>query len=272
LSKLAYDHIFYFDDVPGYNMTTIITINLDTLTFDAQAMLGVTGYLYMNKNSIYFVGNYTIYPFLGIEKSGTHLVKFKVNRETGKVSYAASMVLEGSILNQFFLDEYDGMIRVATSREWNVSDVNRLYILKESLTTDQFEVVGVLDEGIGKTGERITSVRFFENFAYIVTFRNTDPLYTIDLTDPANPEIINEIEEPGYSTYLHRFGEHHLVGIGYDANFGVKISVYDAQNRHTPIKTYFFNEPVEENTFYAYARALSDHKAILVSEELGFIG
>src|SRR5690606_15756053 len=200
LTKLAFENIFYFDDVPGYNMTTIITINLDTLTFDAQAILGVTGYLYMNKNSIYFVGNYTIYPFLGFQKAGTHLVKFKVNTQTGMVSYAASIVLEGSVNNQFFLDEYDGMIRVATSREWNVSDVNRLYILKESLKTDEFEVVSLLDEGIGKPGERITSVRFFENFAYIVTYRNTDPLYTIDLTNPTKPEIINEIEEPGYST------------------------------------------------------------------------
>src|SRR5690606_15352703 len=123
------------------------------------AYLGVAEDIYVTKNAIYVSGYYYqegIFFFDGGNK--THLVKFKLNTETGKVSYAASIVLSGYIENQFFMDEYQGHLRVATSIQWDAFEKNRLYVLEEDETTDKFYIVGLLQDGIGKPQERIMSV------------------------------------------------------------------------------------------------------------------
>ncbi len=272
-SYVDYNEILIFDGIPAYAMTTVTSLNLDTYEMHHETVVGASGYLYMTKDAIYIAGIYTYYHLFGLSvSSGTHIIKFNLDHQTGIVNYAGSKLLQGYVLNQFWMDEYRGNLRVVTSLSWgNLTDKNRLYILKENPETDALDQIGLLDEGIGKPEERVTAVRFDGNVAYVVTFRNTDPLYTIDLSNLKDIKILNEVEEPGYNTYLHVWGPNHLVGIGYDANFNVKISVYGTTNTTEPLETYLISQPVDGEYQWSYSEALHNHKAILISPSHGFV-
>nr|WP_232217827.1 beta-propeller domain-containing protein [Methanocaldococcus sp. FS406-22] len=154
------------------------------------------------------------YEYTGIAK--IDLDNFEV--KSGKVS--------GHLLNNFAMDEYNGYLRVATTiGDWRFRDrmTNNIYILDKDLN-----VVGKLT-GLEK-GERIYAVRFMGDKAYVVTYKETDPLLVIDLKDPKNPKILGELKIPGYSTYLHPIGNNLFIGIGKDDDGRLKISLFDISN------------------------------------------
>ena len=158
------------------------------------------------------------YEFTGIAK--IDLDTFKV--KSGKVS--------GHLLNNFAMDEYNGYLRVATTiGDWRFRDrmTNNIYVLNKDLN-----VVGKLT-GLEK-GERIYAVRFMGDKAYVVTYKETDPLLVIDLKDPKNPKVLGELKIPGYSTYLHPIGNNLFIGIGKDDDRRLKISLFDISNLENP--------------------------------------
>lgn len=268
---LDYNEIIYFDEIPAYQYVVLTAINLSDYTFDAQAILGSYYTIYASYHSIYLTGSYQFDTFFQ-RNQGTQIVKFKLDHEASTVTYVGQKSVQGYIENQFWMDEKDGLLRVVTSISWWSEDVNRLYILEEDDETDEMNVVGLLEEGLGKPNERVMSARFEGDEAYVVTFRNTDPLYTIDLSDPTKPVITNEIEEPGYSTYLHKWGENQLIGLGYDQNWGIKISAYNTEDSTEPLETYYFNPANDDQWVYSWSEALNNHKAIMISPEHGFLG
>ena len=135
----------------------------------------------------------------------------------------------GYTLNQFSFDEYDGYLRVATSITDTIRyqyDTNDLYVLDSSL-----DIVGaVKDFGLD---ESIYGVRFMGDLAYVVTFKQIDPFYVIDLTNPTKPEIAGELKIPGYSSFLHQINEELVLGIGRE-DFGVKAALYDVSDVNNP--------------------------------------
>lgn len=140
----------------------------------------------------------------------------------------------GALLNQFSLDEYLGNLRIATTigQRWGFfsssESVNDVYVLDKDLN-----IVGqVLD--LGKT-ERIYSVRFIQDKAYVVTFKRIDPFYVIDLSDPRNPSIKGELKIPGYSSYLHPIDKDNILGIGKESS-QVKVSLFDVSSPENPIE------------------------------------
>lgn len=165
----------------------------------------------------------------------------------------------GRLLNQFSLDEYEGYVRVATTigdtwrqfgnREQSESDV---YVLDNRLHT-----VGSV-QGLGKD-ERIYSVRFIGDKGYVVTFRETDPLYVIDFSSSQNPRLAGELKVPGYSAYLHPIGEKLLLGIGKDGQ-SVKASLFDVSSNSNPkeIATYILDD--------YWSQILTTHHAFLEDE------
>jgi len=173
------------------------------------------------------------------------------------------------------MDEYNEYFRVVTS-SWNPIH-NELYILTEDDDTDELRVVGSITEGLGKVNETVKSVRFNGESAYVVTFEQTDPLYTIDLSDPSDPTITSAIEEPGYSTYLHVWDQdNHLIGFGFSADdngrvTGLKISAYDT-TQTLPLDDYQLNNQDELGIYsYSYSEASYNPKAMMISPEKGII-
>ncbi|GGM83803.1 beta-propeller domain-containing protein [Dactylosporangium sucinum] len=169
------------------------------------------------------------------EPPRTELFKFDISG-SGKPRYVASGEVPGWLLNQYSLSEWDGYLRVATT---DADDQGRqtsstVYVLKQD--GGRLAEAGHVG-GLGK-GERIYSVRFIATVGYVVTFRQTDPLYTLDLSSPAAPKVVGELKITGYSAYLHPAGAGRLIGVGQEASEqgrvqGTQISLFDV---HDPAK------------------------------------
>ena len=171
----------------------------------------------------------------------TQIHKFDISGEAPAV-YRATGAVTGFLLNQWAMSEHDGRLRVATTTEpqwWGGGQPGESENFVSVLAEDDgaLELVGRVD-GLGR-GERIYSVRYIDELAYVVTFRQTDPLYIIDLSDPANPQKIGELKILGYSAYLHPIGDGLLLGIGQDADEqgrtkGTQVAVFDVSDPANP--------------------------------------
>ncbi len=273
-SYLGYDSIYYFENIPAYSMTVVTGIKLDTYDVTSQAFLGSVSQIYASQDAIYTVNNYYNYT-INYNQNRVQIVKYALDVENASVNYVGQKELIGYVGDQYWMDEYDGYFRVVTS-SWNPIH-NELYVLTEDETTDELKIVGSITEGLGKEYETVKSVRFDETSAYVVTFEQKDPLYTIDLTNPSRPEIISAIEEPGYSTYLHVWDdENHLIGFGFSADdrgrvTGLKISAYDT-TQTVPLEDYQLVDQDEAGIFsYSYSEASYNPKAMMISPEKGII-
>jgi uncharacterized secreted protein with C-terminal beta-propeller domain len=163
---------------------------------------------------------------------------YKFNLDSG-LSYRGIGSVYGHAINQFALSEHNDILRIATTEgfSWQRENTNNsIYTLKEQ--NELLPIQGVLS-GLGKEGESIQSVRFMGNRAFIVTFRQTDPFYTIDMSDPTEPKKMGELKVNGYSAYLHPVGENMILGFGRDASSngevqGIKIELFDISDFANP--------------------------------------
>lgn len=163
-----------------------------------------------------------------LEKTGI----IKIELESFEIK--AHGEIPGRILNQFSLDEYQSYLRIATTIGerswffgwWQIESANDVYVLDKDL-----KIVGSVKD-LGLT-ERIYSARFIEDKGYLVTFRETDPFYVLDLSNPEKPELKGELKIPGYSSYLHPITKDKILGIGKE-NWQVKISLFDVSDPKNP--------------------------------------
>ena len=254
--------IYYSDVADYYYMyTTIIAINTqndDQEPTYETILLGASSNLYVSLNNIYLT-----FPVWGMdmwnsEKSSIH----QIHIEGDEIEYVASGEVPGMVLNQFSMDEYDGYFRVATTT-YGETTGNHLYILDMGLN-----IVGSL-EGLAP-GETIYSARFMGERGYLVTFRQVDPLFVIDLSDPNNPRELGYLKVTGYSDYLHPYDENHLIGIGKETTEegefawyqGVKISLFDVSDVNNPIEI----SKYEIGDRGTDSPVLWDHKAFLFAQ------
>ncbi len=220
-------------------MTTISNINISDGSYKkSNSFVGYSSVQYASSKALYLVsGEYPIYYDFNNYKERSTIYKFNLDSE---LNYKGIGSVYGHPLNQFALSEYNGILRIATTEgfSWRQNSTNNsIYTLKEQ--NDFLPIQGVLNK-LGKEGETIKSVRFMGNKAYIVTFRQTDPFYTIDISDPTQPKKVGELKVNGYSAYLHPVGEDKILGFGRDANSdgqveGVKIELFDISDFANPI-------------------------------------
>ncbi|MEM7821364.1 MAG: beta-propeller domain-containing protein [Candidatus Aenigmatarchaeota archaeon] len=195
-----------------------------------------------------------------IEKEVEKTIIHKISVENEKIEYKASGEVPGYILNQFSMDEYNSYFRIATTTGWINESLNHVYILDDGL-----KIVGKIEDLA--SGERIYSVRFIGDKGYVVTFRQIDPLFVIDLGSPNNPKVLGYLKITGVSDYLHPYDETHLIGVGRDATEegrikGMKLSLFDITDVSNPkeISKYIIGERGTDSD------ALRDHKAFLFSK------
>jgi len=176
------------------------------------------------------------------DKTQGYRSKIHMFDTSGAPRYVASGSVAGFLLNQFSMDEYDGSLRVASTTApegWWWSDESESLVTILQLEGNRLAEVGRVD-GLGR-GERIFGVRFIDETGYVVTFRQTDPLYTIDLSNPRQPNVAGELKILGYSAYLHPVGEGLLLGLGQDADEagrtkGTQLSLFDVSDPSHPVK------------------------------------
>ena len=280
---ISYSDIAYFKDVNTYNYMIVGGFNINNSEeVQTETFFGASDNIYANKENLYITE-------LKIENNmdKTIIYKFKLG-ENGIILECKGEV-EGYLNNQFSMDEYEGNLRVATT-----ISKNEIYY-DSTDSTDTTIVMGtnqdvsnkltILDDNLKEIGkienmaqdEKIYAVRFIGKIGYIVTFKQTDPLFVIDLSDPTNPIIKGELKIPGYSSYLHPYDDTHIIGIGYNTkenssggivNTNMKISMFDISDLENPREMYTMDIGEE----YVYSELEYNHKALFINKDKNLIG
>lgn len=258
-----------------YLVISSVAVDDPTQTVDQKAVLSDSNSQYVSAENIYVYENTR--SFMPLARSGEaddqgRITVRKIAYHDGQLEGVAQTKVSGTLNDSFSIDEHEGMLRLVTTLSGRnaegaqATSTNEVHVLDENL-----EEVGSIT-GLAED-ERVYSARFFGDTAYFVTFRETDPLFTVDFSDPTNPQIIGSLKIPGFSEYLHPYGEGKLLGIGMDADEesgvtnGMKVTMFDVSDP-ADVK--------EADTFViegAYGSdAFSDYRAVLVSAERNIIG
>jgi len=295
--EITCEEIRYF---PGFECTQYmmtVGVNLEDLSKEAQisTYLGNCESIYASEDNMYITfTSYKSSDAVPLEdelmlkrvlnnysyNQNTSIYRFKL--ENGEMNCKATGEVKGSILNQFSMDENNGYFRIATTNG-NVTGVgeqtskNNIYVLDKDL-----KLVGSIEDIA--PGEKIYSVRYMGDRAYMVTFRKVDPLFVIDLSNPETPNILGKLKIPGYSDYLHPYDEKHIIGFGKDAAVvsdeegswgwadedgtaayyqGMKIALFDVTDPTNPIE--MWKEEIGDRG--TESELLYNHKALLFSKD-----
>jgi len=244
---------------------TITAIDLATGNIKTKAIVGdssSTIYKSLDSMFITFVKwTYMVIPMPLADQSSsqsdivtTTIYKVVVNGLSMHISARGDV--SGVLHDQFSMDEKDGYLRVALNNgDWE-HRLNSICVLDSDLV-----VVGAIENLAAN--ESIQAARFVGDTLYLVTFRQIDPLFVIDLSDPTEPKVFGELTMPGFSSYLHPVDEDHVLGIGREGS-RVKISLYDVSDPTNPQEA---SKYLTEENWYAYSSAEWDYKAVLFSAE-----
>lgn len=238
----SWDGFFRPEDPDGYGITTVATIDLDDPEAPptSTAVSANAGVIYASTEALYVTDpDYSSLGFVSREDTIVHKLSFTDNGTT----YAGSGLVPGRPLNQYSLGEHDGDLRIATTLDTfggdGFSTGNGVYVLREA-NNASLDVIGKI-ENIAP-GEQIYAARFIGERGFLVTFRRVDPLFTLDLSDPENPQIVGELKVPGFSDHIQLLDENHLLTIGKDTvdagTFawiqGVQLSIFDVTDPTNP--------------------------------------
>ena len=247
-----------------------------------ETFFGAGNTVYANENKLYLTRQ------LYGDETRTVIYKFKL--DGAKINLLAQGEVKGYLNNQFSIDEYDGNLRVATTSYEEIKPQVDEYLDGGIIRTTMAERESsnnlfILDENLKEISkienlardEKIYSVRFIGKIGYIVTFKEIDPLFVIDLSDPTNPVVKGELKIPGYSSYLHPYDETHIIGIGYNTkdngwggvtNSNMKMSMFDVSDLENPVE--LFN--VDIGTENAYSEVTHNHKVLFYKKAENLIG
>jgi uncharacterized secreted protein with C-terminal beta-propeller domain len=211
-------------------MLTVYTVPLAGDLTDPQPIsLAANGAsVYASTTSLYVADSH----YTRKHQERTQLHRFGIT-DPGKPTYLGSNVIPGGLLNAYSMSEFDGTLRVVTtSNEYRGTADTSVFVLDEN----SLKVDGSVG-GLGR-GEQVHAVRFIGPLAYVVTFRSVDPMYVLDLHDPAHPRLAGELRVTGYSDYLHPVGDGRLLGVGQDVTdglvHGLQVSLFDVSSPDHP--------------------------------------
>ena len=259
----------------GFGMVTVVSVDLSDGLAGGLASANGSGILaggqtvYASQDHLYVAApewiDWQEVPLDGPDPAaeiGTDIHRFDIT-DPEHATYDMSGHVDGVLLNQFAMDEHDGNLRVATTtgtQRAEGADESESHVVVLAPGDGALAPVGSVS-GLGR-GETIHSVRFLGDVGYVVTFEQTDPLYTIDLSDPTAPTVAGELKILGYSAYLHPVGDDRLVGIGQDATedgqqLGTQVALFDVSDPAAPTR-------VAQTTLpNATSGAEWDHRAFL---------
>ena len=235
----------------GLGMLNVLTIDIDKglAPIDTDGLMTYAEIVYASTQGLYIATQRwnavrADEPDEIPGRTTTSLHKFNISNPA-KTEYRGSGEVPGYLLNQFSLSEYKGVLRVASTDQppWipgvGAEETQSLVTVLDDTAAGKLVRVGQVG-GIGR-GERIYAVRFLGDVGYVVTFRQIDPLFAIDLSDPTKPSIAGELKIQGYSAYLHPAGDGLLIGVGQDATeqgrtTGTQVSLFDVSDIRNPTR------------------------------------
>ena len=233
---------------------------------DQKAVMSENGEVYVSENNIY-IYEYTNSSIADNLAAKNQTIIRKLSYDKGKLSGSAQGKVKGYLNDSFSIDEYDDTLRLVTTvthNAVNASQSNAVYVLDTDLKT-----IGKIED-LAKD-EQVYSARFFGDTGYFVTYEQTDPLFSVDFSDPKNPKILGSLKIPGFSEYLHFYGNDLLLGIGMDTDEngitnGVKVSMFDISDPSDvkEVSTYTLDQYYYSDVFYDYRAALVDPEKNLI--------
>jgi uncharacterized secreted protein with C-terminal beta-propeller domain len=269
-TPLACDSLY----MPAGNMqlglTALARISLTSQQTDLVGAMVSGGTVYASTDSLYIAAPHYSWNHQGYSTMQTQVHQFALADGNTKPRYVASGRVDGTVLNEFSLSEHNGDLRIATT-DWNWNGNqggNHLFVMRPR--GNKLEVIGSL-RGLAK-GERIYAGRMFGDKGYLVTFRQTDPLFTLDLRDPTRPRVAGELKINGFSNYIHPMGNDLLLTIGQDADdngriTGMHLQVFDVSNPANPTRR--FHETFAMKGTHSYSAAQYDHHAFTYDPRTG---
>lgn len=284
--KLSTNQILLPEENKGncYLVLVSIDVNNPTKFTETTAIVTDSDMYYVSSDNIYIADSLGFEEGTGRRTNQISLLRFSYRN--GHFALQAEGKAPGSLESSFSMDEYEENLRMVTTVDeyWiestkddrtgevigshvtNSRRTNALYVLNPEL-----EIIGKI-ENLAE-GEQIYSARFLGETGYFVTFRQTDPLFSVDLKEPENPKILGELKISGFSEYLHFYGEDRLLGIGMEADEetgsteGMKLSMFDISN---PADVQEISKLSLSN--YYYSEVLYNHRAVLISVGANIFG
>ncbi len=260
--EIAPHEVYYIEsEETYYYFITVISLNIadeSTPPSDETFLAGASSTMYVSTENMYLVAHrsYPVRimifpPSTSADDWREETTVYRLGLDDGKIALEANGKVPGQILNQYSMDEYNGYFRVATTEWTSNGSENAVYVLNMEM-----EIVGSLEDVA--PGERIYSARFMGDRCYLVTFRQVDPFFVIDLSDPTRPSVLGYLKIPGYSSYLHPIDKDHMIGLGKEEN-NLKLSLFNVEDVGAP------KEVAKFWLEYAYSdsEALYDPKAFL---------
>jgi hypothetical protein len=247
-------------------LTSITSVDSDGANVNNLVVVNNAWNVYASENNLYLIQPSSGWWWDPWQREQTAIYKFMIG--AGAAEYRAMGVVDGSAPSSFQFSEFQGHLRVATTRNefdpatevWTQD--NHLFVLADNLA-GTLDIVGSVN-GFG-VDESIFSVRFLGDRGFVVTFRQVDPLFAFDLSDPTNPLLRGELEIPGVSTYIHPLDENHLLTIGFSGdllglNPGFQIQIFDVQDLASPQLVQAYSPDFSADGF-AWTSAMYDHLA-----------
>ena len=263
-------HVLRAPAFSGLGMLTVLTVDLakGLEPVDSTAVMTDGRIVYASRESLYVATERWAdrpapdAPTQEQDGVSTAIHKFDISSPV-KTHYRGSGRVSGYLLSQWSLSEYRGVLRVVSTDSpawWGGGDESESHLTTLRAAGGALVQAGRVG-GLGK-GERVYSVRMIGDTGYVVTFRQIDPLYTLDLADPERPRVLGELKIPGYSAYLHPLGDDLLLGVGQDATAegrptGTQVSVFDVSNLRRPARIH------TEHLGQGWSEAEHDHHAFL---------
>ncbi len=278
---VTWENLYRPTDPDGFGVVTVISLDVDDdAGFSALGVVAEPGLIYSSLDALYLTD--TNYDWQGNSRTTTDIYKFAYQGRSAIAS--ATGTVPGRILNQYSMGEHNGNLRVASTIDATFSfdglgvgtvseSQNAVYVLGQSGNS-----LGILGrvENIAP-GETIQSARFIGDKGYVVTFRQIDPFFTMDMSDPTSPRVVGELKVPGFSTFLTPIDENHILAVGQYippddsfGNWGVQLSIFDVTDFANPTQMSNVVLGAEANTS-AYSEALWDPKALTYYAEEGVV-
>lgn len=249
--KLSYKDIYCMPNVDSAGFVVVSAINIADAESKTKtkAIIGGNENIYCSENNLYLLNDKYDYSYKNNESSvSTNIIRVRLNGL--KLDFDGKASVRGYIENQYSLDEKDGYLRIATSDY----HANNLYILN-----DKMKQTGAVESYA--QGETIQAVRYIGDYAYVITYEQTDPLFIIDLSSPEKPEITGSVKITGFSDNLIPVDDNTLLGIGYaDNSQYIKLAVFDISNKNEP-------KVMDSRVYYSTSEAQNDIKALLINKD-----
>jgi len=225
--------VYYFDRKDRqFSLTMVGAVDTaaDTPAKAKTFLIGSAGTVYVSPSHLYIAIPSPIDYSARTRSDSTEIYAFTLDGD--RIAYASQGRVDGTLLNQYAMDEYNGNLRVATTVQEN--GIHRSSTSsKVTVFDNRLKPLGSI--GTIAPGEKIYAARFMGERLYLVTFRETDPLFVIDLSRPEHPAILGELQIPGFSNYLHPYDATHLIGIGKESTRGgLKMALFDVADVHNP--------------------------------------